>query len=140
MRLLVENKHNNRIVWDDCIATGDRRPSTVQDIKQGIHVKEFKSSEDMLNFLLDWEGYYDTKEEYVEDNLDEEQVYSNEEIIESIIDNYSDSSDGSANILYCSVDGKELTYEFPDSLEDLDLSTCSEKDIIKAMINYYYEE
>ena len=129
LRLTESAKGKNRIVWDDCIATAERRRITADDIEEGIHVKQYKNAEELLKELLYLAGM--DEEELETDNLTDN--------VKEILESLSDVSDGSPIILYISVNGEEFDdYVYPyDELDSLNLATCSEKAIKKALLDEY---
>lgn len=120
-----------RMIWDDCIPTMDRRPTTKKDIENDIHVKEYESEEELLNELLDLIGYD-------EEDLDLDEEASTISKIEEVLGYFNDPGDGSPNILYVSVDGKEVDGTLPyDGMDELDLETCSEQEVIDCLLADY---
>lgn len=116
-----------RLIWDDCTATAERRPTTEQDIEEDIHVEEFESEEELLNHLMNLLGYDEA-------DLDFEEGSSTRDKIEKVLDCFDDPGDGYANILYVSIDGKELEGALPyDCIKDMDLEHCDVEDIIDVI-------
>ena len=126
MKLVNESvTSKNRLVWDDCTPTYERRATTEEDIENDIHVKEFNTAEELLSELVDLANAE-------EDELEED---STEGKIEELLSWFNDPGDGSPNIFYISVNGKELDEVYPyDELEYLDLATCSERDVKDALL------
>lgn len=115
-----------KLIWDDCTPTAERRPTYYDDIQNDIHVEEFDSEEELLDQLLDLSNF---EEDDILDLLeDEEPTFDNK--VNCILSSLSDPGDGSPNILYLNINGKEYDEAMPyDELEDLDLATCSEEDV-----------
>ena len=113
-----------RLIWDECTATVDRRPLTKEDIDNDIHLEEFKSKEDLLNFLVDILGYEEEDILDLGDTVDKQ--------IDEIVSRLSDPGDGSPNILFLSIDGDIIQ----DWLEEVDGLTCSEQDVKDEQMKY----
>lgn len=113
-----------RLIWDECTATADRRPLTKEDIDNDIHLEEFKSKEDLLNFLVDILGYEEEDILDLGDTVDKQ--------IDEIVSRLSDPGDGSPNILFLSIDGDIIQ----DWLEEVDGLTCSEQDVKDEQMKY----
>lgn len=125
-----------RLIWDYCTPTRERRPTTVKDIEEDIFVKTYLKEEDMLYELI---GLLDFDSE----DLDFELDAPLEEQIEELLTYFNDPGDGSPNILYCSIDGKELEGTLPyDCLIDcgLNLETCTRRAVIDCIKSSYDEE
>ena len=122
-----------RVIWDDCTPTRDRRPTTLQDIEEDIHVKDFEGSEDdFLDLILDIVGW--DRDELEDNEIEGTPIEQAQELIGYC----NDPGDGSANFLYVSVDGKELDGSFPyDGMENLDLEHCTEKEVKKLLMSEY---
>jgi len=116
-----------RLIWDDCTPARERRPITLEDVFDDIHIKEFNSEEKLLDHLLELAGYD-------EDDYSFSNEESTIEKIELVLTSFNDPGDGSPNILYASIDGKELEGSLPyDCLDVLDLETCKVKDVIQVI-------
>lgn len=125
-----------RLIWDACTPTRQRRPTTVKDIEEDIFVKNFEEVEDMIDELIDMIGFD------LED-LDFEEDASIEEQIEELLKYFNDPSDGSPNILYCSIDGKELEGTLPYGClidSGLNLETCTRKAVIDCIKSSYDDD
>lgn len=96
-------KHLNRIAVDLCTPTAERRPTTAEDIRNDVFIEDFRNSKKLYEFVLDLTNMSD------EDVIDE---LGNDDSVENKIDYLigfcTDPGDGSPNILYCCVEGKEL--------------------------------
>lgn len=120
----------NRIIWDDCTPTADRRPTYYDDIQNDIHLEEVDSEEEILDILYD---ITDLDEDDVKDMLDIDDP-SFDDQINGLLSVLSDPGDGSPNILYLNVNGKEYDEAMPyDALDQLDLTTCSEEDVKEVL-------
>ena len=130
-----------RLIYDLCTPTADRRPTTVEDIENDIQVVELDSKEEILEHLLNLANYE-------EDELEEFDLPDDASIDDKIdlaLGFFEDPGDGSPNILYLSIDGKEVDGTLPyDCLEDLDLETCTREDVIEACLenadDWLYDE
>lgn len=135
---LKEELGKNRLVWDDCTATMNRRPTTQEDIDNDIHVEEFSTKEELLSELLELAGY---DEEDFEDYLSEfhhEDIseLSFEEKLNYALGFFDDPGDGTPNIFYVMVDGNEFDHWAVgpyEEIKDLDLANCSEEEIKSTM-------
>lgn len=123
-----------RLIYDECTPTRDRRPTTMEDIENDIHVEEYDSIPEMIDDFVS-DGY----EEFAEDEgIDPKNEM---EVLEAWLGYYNDPGDGSPNIQYISIDGvpyeseNVLTY---DCLQDVDLEHAREADI-KALIIQAYD-
>src|SRR5574344_1822965 len=96
-------KHLNRIAVDLCTPTAERRPTTAEDIRNDVFIEDFRNSEELYEFVLDLTNMSD---EDVIDELDGDNTVENK--INYLIEFCTDPGDGSPNILYCCVEGKEL--------------------------------
>lgn len=116
-----------RLIWDDCTPIAERRPITKEDIEEDIHIKEFGSEEELLQHLLNLLQYDDEDVEFPEGATMKDKI-------ETILQYFEDPGDGYPNILYASIDGAVLDNVYPyDSLKDLDLEHCSEKEIVDIL-------
>lgn len=115
-----------RLIWDDCTPTRDRRPTTLNDIEDDIHLEEFVNLEDLLDKLLELTGY-DI------DDLDSDEPMDQ---IDELIGYLGDPGDGSPNILFLSIDNNIIE----DILEDTNGLTCSEDDVKEEMKKYAVDE
>ena len=96
-------KHLNRIAVDLCIPTAERRPTTAEDIRNDVFIADFRNSKKLYEFVLDLTNMDD---EDVIDELGGDDTVENK--INYLIEFCTDPGDGSPNIQYCCVDGKEL--------------------------------
>ena len=130
-----------RLIYDECNPTADRRPTTAEDVENDIHVEEFDSVDELLNKLAELANYDSIEEFAYEFDLD---VADFDAVISELLSYFSDPGDGSPNILYLNIDGKVFDEAMPyDSIENLDLATADEGDIIDAIIEnegYEYED
>lgn len=126
-----------RLIYDRCTPTADRRPTTIQDVEDDIHIEQFDKEEDLLDKLLDLAGY---DEEDLEDyDLPENATVKDK--IETILSYFEDPGDGSPNILYVSIDGQELDGDMPyDCISDIDLETCSRDELVSYIQNEFADE
>lgn len=115
-----------RLIWDDCSATADRRPTEEEDIENDIHVEDFNSAEEVYEKLLE---LADIDKEDFEEDKDFESTHQK---IEELSYYFSDPGDGSPNILYCPIEGDDYGEAY-DSLSSLDLDTCTEEDVKEAI-------
>ena len=130
-------KHLNRIAVDLCTPTLDRRPTTAEDIRNDVFIEDFRSSEELYEFVLDLTNMSD------EDVIDE--LGGNDTIVNKI--NYlislcTDPGDGSPNILYCCVDGKQLddVVEY-DAFDGLDFDSVDSQTLVDILLaEHYYED
>lgn len=123
---------DNRLIWDYCSATADRRPTTVEDIREDIHVEDYNSASELVERLCDLINY-DSVEEFCEES--EIDVNNYDEIVEAALNYLSDPGDGSPNILYCKVNGKVVDNSgYYDMADELDLATASEEEVIDYLI------
>ena len=88
-----------RLIWHECTATVDRRRLTKEDIDNDIHLEEFKSKEELLNFLMDILGFEEDILDFG-DTVDEQ--------IDEIVSILSDPGDGSPTILFLSIDNNVI--------------------------------
>ena len=123
-----------RLIWDDCIPTRERRPTTEEDIEDDINVEDYTSEERMLNQLLELAGYD-------EEDLDLDANASAKSKMEELLNCFDDPSDGSPNILYASINGKPLKGSLPyDSLEGLDLETATQEEVVEKVKGEFASE
>lgn len=115
-----------RLIWHECTATVDRRRLTKEDIDNDIHLEEFKSKEELLNFLVDILGF---DEEYILDFGD-----TVDEQIDEIVSILSDPGDGSPTILFLSIDNNVIE----DLLGDfgIDGFTCTLDEVKERLKEY----
>lgn len=125
-----------RIIYDLCRPTKDRRPTTTNDIYNDVIIKDLNSEEE-LKYLLNDLTYMD--EEEIAENLDKDvEDISIEEYAEEAISYLNDPGDGSPNILYLSINGKEIPGTMPyDCVANLDLEHIKLKDLLKAIVGDY---
>ena len=123
-----------RLIWDDCTPTRDRRPTTSEDIEEDIHVENYENEDELFQAVLDLAGYD-------EEDLDLEETTPIKEKIEAVIRLFDDPGDGSPNILYASINGKELEGTLPyDDLDGLDLENVTQAAVIKAIKGAYGDD
>lgn len=119
---------NNRIIYDLCTPTKERRPTTTYDIVNDVRIEDFDSPEELYDALLDIFRFDEYDEEELEGSL--------EERIETILSIYSDYTDGSPNILYLLLNGKEIPGTIPyDPLKNLNLRNIRQRDLQKVLID-----
>lgn len=128
----MENS-KNRIIWDECTPTRDRRPTEVEDIEEDIHVYDYGSELDVVVALLDL---------YHIDMSDEEiasRPYS--EIIEDVLEEFnSDPGDGSINVMSVTLGGTEIYFNGYDCMDVLDLTTITERELKDVIIDQLKED
>ena len=130
-------KHLNRIAVDLCTPTAERRPTTVEDIRNDVFIEDFRNSEELYEFVLDLTNMSD------EDVIDE---LGNDDSVENKIDYLlgfcMDPGDGSPNILYCCVDGKELdNVVCYDSFDGLDFDLVDSETLVDILLDeHYYDD
>lgn len=123
-----------RLIWDDCTPTRDRRPTTSKDIEEDIHVVDYANEYALFQAVLYLTGYD-------EEDLDLEETTPIKEKIETVIGYFDDPGDGSPNILYASINGKELEGTLPyDALDGLDLENVTQAAVIKAIKGAYVDD
>lgn len=126
-------KHLNRIAVDLCTPTAERRPTTAEDIRNDVFIEDFRNSEELYEFVLDLTNMSD---EDVIDELDGDDTVENK--IKYLLGFYDDPSDGSPNIQYCCVDGKELddvlTY---DSFDGLNFDSIDSETLVDILLDEY---
>ena len=119
--------NNNRIIYDKCTPTRERRPTTRDDIMDDVVVKDFDTAEELYDELLNILDIYEDEEE-LEGSLNER--------IKTLLSWFNDPGDGSPNILYLLLDGEEISGTLPyDELEGLNLRTVKQEDLQKALID-----
>ena len=130
-------KHLNRIAVDLCTPTAERRPTTAEDIVNDVFIEDFSNSEELYDFVLD---LTDMTDEDVIDELGNDDTVENK--IKYLLGFYDDPSDGSPNIQYCCVDGKELDNVFCyDSFADLDFDLVDSQTLVDILLDeHYYED
>ena len=127
----------NRIIWDDCTPTADRRPTYYDDIQNDIYLEEVDSEEEILDILY---NITDLDEDEVKDMLDIDDP-SFDDQINCLLSVLSDPGDGSPNVLYLNINGKEYDEAMPyDALDQLDLATCSEEDVKDVLCADYEDD
>lgn len=133
-------KHLNRIAVDLCTPTAERRPTTAEDIRNDVFIEDFRNSEELYEFVLDLVNMDD---EDVIDELGNDDSVENK--IDYLIDFCADPGDGSPNILYCCVDGKELDDDVVDeydAFDGLDFDSVDSQTLVDILLDehYYYED
>lgn len=123
-----------RLIWDACTPTRERRPTTSWDIEEDIHVVNYANEDELFQAVLDLAGYD-------EEDLDLEETTPTKEKIETVLGYFDDPGDGSPNILYASINGKELEGTLPyDDLDGLDLENVTQAAVIKAIKGAYGDD
>ena len=130
-------KHLNRIAVDLCTPTAERRPTTAEDIRNDVFIEDFRNSEELYEFVLDLTNMDD---EDVIDELGGDDTVENK--IDYLIGFCTDPGDGSPNIQYCCVDGKELddvlTY---DSFDGLNFDSIDSETLVDILLDeHYYDD
>lgn len=129
-------KHLNRIAVDLCTPTAERRPTTAKDIRNDVFIEDFRNSEELYEFVLDLMNMSD---EDIIDELGENEPIVNK--IDYLISFCTDPGDGSPNIQYCCVDGKELDYVVCyDSFADLDFDSIDSQTLVDILLVYYDDD
>ena len=124
----------NRLIWDDCTPTRDRRPTTIADLKDDIHVEDYDSAYEVLEELC-YLADYDSVEDFCNEMEIDIGTTDYSEIAEAALKFFSDPGDGSPNILYCKIDDKVLEDSgYYNMADDLDLDTVSKEEIIDYLI------
>lgn len=125
-------KHLNRIAVDLCIPTAERRPTTAEDIRNDVFIEDFRNSKKLYEFVLDLT------------NMDDEDVIDDtvENKINYLIEFCADPGDGSPNIQYCCVDGKELDDVLCyDSFDGLDFDSIDSQTLVDILLDEHcYED
>ena len=125
-------KHLNRIAVDICTPTAERRATTMDDIRNDVFIADFHSSEDLYDFLLDILNMTDKD---VIDELGSDDTVENK--INYLISFCTDPGDGSPNILYCCVNGKELdehVVEY-DPFDSLDFDKVDSQTLVDILLD-----
>ena len=133
-------KHLNRIAVDLCTPTAERRPTTAEDIRNDVFIEDFRNSEELYDYVLDLTNMSD---EDVIDELGGDDTVENK--IDYLIGFCTDPGDGSPNILYCCVDGKELDDDVVDeydAFDGLDFDSVDSQTLVDILLDehYYYED
>lgn len=116
-----------KLIWDDCPPTRMRRATTAEDIDNDIHVVNFKDEKYMLDTVLDLLNYNE-KELSIDINA------TTEAKIETILAQLNTPRDYLLNILYASINGKQLFGPKPyNCLIGLDLENTPRSQIVKAI-------
>ena len=123
-----------RLIWDDSTPCADRRPTTPEDLEDDIHVVDYESEEDLLNELLELSGYDP-------EDIELDETLTPEELIKKVIRLFDDVGDGSPNILYVSIGGKEISGSLPyDSLSNIDLEKATREEVIETLKREFEDE
>lgn len=126
-------KHLNRIAVDLCTPTAERRPTTAEDIRNDVFIEDFRNSEELYEFVLDLTNMDDEDVIY---ELDGDDTVENK--IKYLLGFCTDPGDGSPNIQYCCVDGKELdnvlTY---DAFDDVDFDDADSETLVDILLDEY---
>ena len=140
-----------RIVLDWCTPTRERRPTTAEDIINDIEIIEGSGTLRDLTQKLDYEYFYDPKsgEEYYFDDDDDYNYiiskYSIEDILEELLSDWQDPGDGTPNVFYIAINGKEIP-DCGNVYYDMDknlLAHGTKDDILKDMfknLEFYDDE
>lgn len=131
-------KHLNRIAVDLCTATAERRPTTAEDIRNDVFIEDFRNSEELYEFVLDLTNMSD---EDVIDELGSDDSVENK--INYLIGFCTDPGDGSPNIQYCCVDGKQLDDDVVcyDSFDGLDFDSIDSQTLVDILLaEHYYDD
>lgn len=133
-----------RVVVDYTTPTGERRPTTIEDIYDDFKVLEFNSKEELADELAWMNGYENLKElkQELGDHLDDYDFKGDDldKICQYLLGYMTDPGDGTPNIQYISINGKP-TYEdywmtYDSLLDNMDLlAHGSEEDIIKYYLD-----
>lgn len=124
-------KHLNRIAVDLCTPTAERRPTTAEDIRNDVFIADFRNSKKLYEFVLDLVNMDD---EDVIDELDGDDTVENK--INYLIEFCTDPGDGSPNILYCCVDGKEVNsvVEY-DAFDGINFDNVDEQTLVDILLD-----
>ena len=149
-------KFKYRIVLDMCTPTAERRPTTPEDIVNDIQVIEGSGTLRDLMRKLDYNCFYDPydyDEYYFDDDNDYNYItskYSIEYILEEMLYDWRDPSDGSPNVFYIAINGKEIPtlkplYNQYDSMDEDLLAHGTHDEIVKNLLKIdgyddYYDE
>ena len=130
-------KHLNRIAVDLCTPTAERRPTTAEDIRNDVFIEDFRNSEELYEFVLDLTNMSD---EDVIDELGGDDTVENK--IDYLIGFCMSPGDGSPNIQYCCVAGKELddvlTY---GAFDDVDFDAADSETLVDMLLDeHYYDD
>ena len=130
-------KHLNRIAVDLCTPTAERRPTTAEDIRNDVFIEDFRNSEELYEFVLDLTNMDDEDVIY---ELGGDDTVENK--IKYLLGFCDDPGDGSPNIQYCCVDGKELdnvlTY---DSFDGLNFDSIDSQTLVDILLDeHYYDD
>jgi len=128
---------SSKIIYDLCTPAAERRCTTLDDIRNDIHVETHKTPDEIFKTLLDLTSY-DADEIAEEEGWDENTPLLDK--IQDLLSCFDDPGDGSPNILYLNVEGDELVNDPYVEFEDLDLSTATKKDILQACVEAYGED
>lgn len=130
-------KHLNRIAVDLCTPTAERRPTTAGDIRNDVFIADFRNSKKLYKFVLDLTNMSD---EDVIDELGGDDTVENK--INYLISFCTDPGDGSPNILYCCVEGKELNnvVEY-DAFDGINFDNVDEQTLVDILLDEHcYED
>lgn len=123
-----------RLIWDDSTPCADRRPTTPEDLEDDIHVVDYESETDLLNELLELSGYDP-------EDIELDETLTPEELIKKVIRLFDDVGDGSPNILYVSIGGKDISGSLPyDSLSNIDLEKATREEVIETLKSEFEDE
>ena len=130
-------KHLNRIAVDLRTPTAERRPTTAKDIRNDVFIADFRNSKKLYKFVLDLTNMDD---EDAIDELDGDNTV--EDKINYLIEFCTDPGDGSPNILYCCVEGKELNnvVEY-DAFDGINFDNVDEQTLVDILLDEHcYED
>lgn len=123
-----------RLIWNDSTPTLERRPTTPEDIEDDIHVVDYESEEELLNELLELAGYDP-------EDIDLDVTLTTTQAIKKVLRLFDDVGDGSPNILYVSIDGKELDSSLSNGyLDRIDLEKATREEVIEAIKSDFDDE
>lgn len=123
-----------RLIWDDSTPCADRRPTTPEDLEDDIHVVDYESETDLLNELFELAGYDP-------EDIDIDETLTQEQVIKKVIRLFDDVGDGSPNILYVSIGGKDISGSLPyDSLSNIDLEKATREEVIETLKSEFDDE
>ena len=133
---LNENVSQNRIIYDEHLAYGEFGGLSISEEVKGIHVVDFKTAEDLFDFMINGVMYWD------EEDLDQIEGDTIKEKVNFLLQMLSDPGDGSANIMYLCLNGEKLVDDpgyYSEMISHLDLATITEEELRKTIVNYYNE-
>ena len=116
-----------RLVYDTCLPTAERRPTTKEDIEEDTIIETFDTEEELLEHIANIFNYdeYDLEDVKGETPL--------EKAISLIELSNSDPGDGDPNFWYLSKDGEVLVRDPYECLEDVDFEHCTKEELIDRL-------